>query len=102
MSGEFKKYEDNEIRAEHILDAHGTFLAIRYPDNHNEQDNIVLLQNAFINIFSYLFEVNLNSFKLPAETRKGHFPQGAITNKRITFGADSGKSLEDIFGVNQE
>jgi len=98
----FKRHKEDEINAEHILDMHGSFLAVKYPDNY-KQENIMLLQNVFINIFSCLFDVNnLNDYKLPAKTRGGHFPHGCITNGKITFGADKGKSLEKIFSKHSE
>ncbi len=99
----FKRYKDDEIRAEHILDMHGSFLAVKYPDNYIQED-IILLQNVFINIFSYLFDVNnLYDYKIPAKTRRSNrLPQGCITNGKITFGADKGKSLEEIFSESSE
>lgn len=97
-----KSYQENEIKAEHILDNYGTFLAVKYPDNY-EQKEILLLQNVFINIFSYLFDLNnLNDYKLPAKTIGEPLPNGSITNGKITYGADKGSSLEEIFSKDSE
>jgi YidC/Oxa1 family membrane protein insertase len=100
----FRGYNEDEIRAEHILDMYGSFLAVRLPDYFIHED-IVILQNVFINILSYLFDDNnIYDYKIPAITRGGTgvLPSGSITNGKITFGADKGKSLEEIFSISSE
>lgn len=95
-------YQESEVEAKHILDNYGTFLAVRYPDSYKQQD-ILLLQNVFINVFSYLFDLeDLNKYKLPSKTIGGPLPKGSITNGKITYGADKNSRLEEIFTRNSE
>lgn len=97
-----KKFQEDEIKAEHILDNYGTFLAVKYPDNYKQKD-ILLLQNVFINVFSYLFDINdLSNYKLPPKTIGGPLPEGSISDGKITYGADKGIILEELFSKENQ
>ena len=88
-------YKEKEISGLNIIDRYGVFLAVKYPDAINQpyKNDIMLLQNIFVHIFSILFEddeilkykAQPTTFK-PKLRKKTPMRDGAIKNGLIMYG----------------
>lgn len=103
LSGDCKDlegYQSSEITQLHLQDRYGSFLAIRWPDNHYKQyDDIRILQDTFESVFKYLFQSD-DVLKERVSTEFVHTPfseaTNAISHGIIEIGVDKGKPLFNI------
>jgi 60Kd inner membrane protein len=93
-SMKFHLTAEKDLSKERFLDAYSTFLAVRWPEKSEERE-ILILQNLFFSVFSYLYEDDdVLNYTLSTDTlKRGASVEGAISEGIITIGPDKGYDL---------
>ena len=92
----YETYDISEISRYDIQTRYGTFLAIRWPtENFEQYDDIIVLQDLFPAIFSYMFEdQKLLNARIEPETIRNHSISGAkVVDGIIEGGINDGEPL---------
>jgi len=92
----YSAYDISDISRQDIQDRFGTFLAIRWPsNNYNYYDDITVLQDLFVCIFSYIYEdpLILKSKVEPISIDNFAISGAKIVAGKIVGGIDDGEPL---------
>ncbi len=89
------EYPANEISKLDVQDRYGSFLAIRWPDDHyHRYDKIAILQDVFPAVFAYLYkDEEILQSRIKTRTVGAAAGTVAVENGIVIGGADDGENL---------